>query len=430
MSTATTHIKTEKALVPALRFKEFKNVWDIVKLNDIMNLLTDFEANGSFAGVKENVTIYEEKEYAWYVRATDLEKQSSLDEVKYVDEHSYKFLKKTPLFGDELLVAKRGEIGKVYYYKKSEHPHATLAPNLYLLKLNELVEPYFIYSYFISYKGNKTLKRINASSTIGALYKDDVKALKLNIPQLPEQQKIASFLSAVDEKIQQLTKKKELLEQYKKGVMQKLFSGQLRFKDENGNPYPDWEEKTINQLFENVGGTALEKFSCETGSHKFISIGNYSTDGHYIDNGQRIDANEKSLTKLLNKGELVMVLNDKTKSGDIIGSTILIDEDDAYIYNQRSERLICNPIVQSKYAWTYLNSRKFRKEVFSVSQGGTQIYVNFPAIKQLIVLLPSLEEQQKIATYLSSIDTKIESVNNQITQTQTFKKGLLQQMFV
>src|SRR5690554_3200035 len=103
--------------VPQLRFQEFSDSYNYYVLNDVLDLLTDFESNGSFASVKENVNIYDDKNYAWYVRATDLENDSSLDKVKYVDEHSYKFLKKTPLFGNELLITKRGEIGKVYFFK-------------------------------------------------------------------------------------------------------------------------------------------------------------------------------------------------------------------------------------------------------------------------------------------------------------------------
>ncbi|MDA8895564.1 restriction endonuclease subunit S [Flavobacteriales bacterium] len=126
-----------------------------------------------------------------------------------------------------------------------------------------------------------------------------------------------------------------------------------------------------------------------------------------------------------------MVLNDKTKTGDIIGSTILIDENNKYIYNQRSERLICDTsIITPIYAWTFLNSKGFRRRLFSISQGGTQIYVNFSAVKTLLLFLPCVKEQQKIASFQNGIDKKIELVETQIQQSKTFKKGLLQQLFV
>lgn len=428
MSTAATHIETEKRsaepsrskLVPELRFKEFENVWDLIKLNDIMNLLTDFEANGSFAGVKENVTIHEEKEYAWYVRTTDLEKKSSLDEVKYVDEHSYKFLKKTPLFGDELLVAKRGEIGKVYYYKKSEHPYATLAPNLYLLKLNELAEPYFIYSYFIGYKGNKTLKRINASSTIGALYKDDVKALKLNLPSLPEQQKIASFLSAVDEKIQQLTKKKALLEQYKKGVMQQLFSGHLRFKDENGKSYPDWDWVGGNELFDNISD---KKHNSDL-PILAITQDQGAIPRELINYQMTVTEASVASYKVVQKGDFIISL--RTFQGGIEFSDYHGICSPAYnILRPSSEEV--DTTFYKFYLKTSFYIRQLQKNLEGIRDGKMISYKYFSEIK---IPFPSHPEQQKIATYLSSIDIKIEAVNTQITKTQSFKKGLLQQMFV
>ncbi|MDA8895563.1 restriction endonuclease subunit S [Flavobacteriales bacterium] len=287
--------------VPKLRFKEFRNRLSVLNLNDILSLLTDFEANGSFADVKSNVTVFDEKNYAWYVRATDLENNTSLKNVKYVDEHSYNFLKKTPLFGNELLITKRGEIGKVYFFEPKEKIRATVAPNMYLLNLKCNTESKYIYYYFKNNNGNKKLKRINASSTIGALYKDDVKSIKITLPTFPEQQKIASFLSAVDERIQKLERKKSLLEEYKKGVMRQLFSQEIRFKDANGNNYPDWEEKKLGEVFDNIGGTALENYFSDDGTHCVISIGNYRPDGSYYDNGQRIVLNEKTQPKLLDK---------------------------------------------------------------------------------------------------------------------------------
>ncbi len=200
----------------------------------------------------------------------------------------------------------------------------------------------------------------------------------------------------------------------------------LRFSGFSGG----WEERKLGDVINNIGGTALEKYVSQEGSHKFISIGNYSIDGKYIDNKQKIILNDKTKTKLLKRGDLVMILNDKTLSGDIIGSSILIDKNDTYIYNQRSERLIVNyEVATPNFLWALLNSRLFRKKVFKISQGGTQIYVNFPAVKKLKMNLPLLVEQQKIAEFLGSVDELIENLKEEKEFLKSYKKGIMQKIF-
>lgn len=189
----------------------------------------------------------------------------------------------------------------------------------------------------------------------------------------------------------------------------------------------DWEVVRFDKVFRSLGGTALEKFFKDDANYKVISIGNYSKSGKYIDNGQRIVLNEKTERKKLDKSDLVMVLNDKTSSGEIIGATIYIDEDDTYIYNQRSQRIIPLQGIYPIFAWWYLNGL-FRKRVFALSQGGTQIYVNFSSIEKQQLPLPPLPEQKKIAEILSTWDGAIESQQDLIKAKKELKKGLMQQL--
>lgn len=191
----------------------------------------------------------------------------------------------------------------------------------------------------------------------------------------------------------------------------------------------EWQVKKLGEVVDNVGGTALEKHVNPAGSHKFISIGNYSTDGRYTDNGQRIILNDKTITKLLNENDIAMVLNDKTASGDIIGSSILINENDRFIYNQRTERLVPRTTVSPRFLWLQLNSTSFRKKVFSIAQGGTQIYVNYPSVKKLQMTLPSKPEQEKIADFLTAVDERIAVGEKKLELLETYKRGVMQKIF-
>lgn len=208
--------------VPRIRFKGFTGDWEQHKVIDLLNLLTDFDANGSFADMAKNVNTFDGSGFAWYVRMTDLENPKPLDKLKYVDKLSYDFLRKTHLYGGELLMAKRGNIGEIYIFEPRTE-YATVAPNMYLLKLNEMVIPRFLYTFFISDEGQRQLIRLNASTTMGALYKDDVKNINVIMPKIGEQKKIAEHFSNLEYIITLHQRKLDQLQTMKKFMLQNMF---------------------------------------------------------------------------------------------------------------------------------------------------------------------------------------------------------------
>lgn len=265
-----------------------------------------------------------------------------------------------------------------------------------------------------------------------AINSSDLSCIEISFPSLPEQQKIASFLCAVDEKIQQLSRKKELLEQYKKGVMQQLFSGKLRFKDENGKDYADWEEKKLGEIA-NVSKLAGYEFT------KHII---YEDKGEIIAlRGLNIKKNKLDLNdvKYIDNSELSKLSRSKLYIDDLmftyvgtIGEVALINENDKYYLAPNVSRIRVNTkIITPNYILQYFNVSKFRNnEIEKFISSSSQPALSMENVRKFKIQVPSLPEQQKIANFLSSIDAKIESTSQQITQTQSFKKGLLQQMFV
>ena len=205
--------------------------WKKTRIKSVIKLLTDYDANGSFADISKNCKINTGEPYAWMVRATDLENKryGIIEGNNYCDFETYKYLSKSSLHENDILIAKRGDIGKSYLVPKCDSP-MTLAPNTYLLltKIDLIYNRYFFY-YLQSRGGIENLKILNKSTTLGALYKDDVKAMHIPLPPLPEQHSIASYLdtkcSEIDSLIALKRQKIESLNAYKKSVIYEAVTG-------------------------------------------------------------------------------------------------------------------------------------------------------------------------------------------------------------
>ena len=428
MSTETTHIETEKQLVPALRFKSFGDEW---KSKSFANLLLSSRLGGNYAN---NDTPNENP----LIKMGNLGRGNiSLKKVQYIEDEEVLDNKDLIQYGDLFFNTRNtlDLVGKVSIWR-NELPRAFYNSNLMFIKF----EDNFFMNYLLnSYEGIKGLRRLATGTTsVAAIYTKDLLKLKLTIASLPEQQKIASFLSAVDKKTQQLTKKKALLEDYKKGVMQQLFSGQLRFKDENGKAYPDWEEKRL--------GGIVEIMTDFVAAGSFESLRNNVTVYDELNHALYVRLTDlrhglkhKSL-KYVDKSSFEFLAKSNLYGGELLLANIGANVGDVYLmpFNIGHATIAPNMIVireninkfHSTYLFYHLNSHGGKKEINKAISGSGQPKLSKTDFKKLKLKLPSLFEQQKIATYLSGIDTKIESVNTKITQTQTFKKGLLQQLFV
>lgn len=257
------------------------------------------------------------------------------------------------------------------------------------------------------------------------LYFKNLKTLRIHLPTLPEQRKIAGFLGAVDERIAQVTRKKALLEDYKKGCMQQLFSQSIRFKDDQGNDFPDWEEKPLGDIAKVFDGTHQTPKYVDKGV-PFYSV-------------EHVTANSFSNTKFI--AEDVFIKENKrvvlerddillTRIGNI-GTARLIDWDVRASFYVSLALVKVDEPTNSKYLAQAFSFDDFQRELWHRT-----IHVAFPKkinlgeISKCVVRLPHPDEQQKIADFLSAIDTKIDLVAKELEQTKTFKKGLLQQMFV
>lgn len=397
----TTTKTTDKILVPELRFKEFEGEWEesALKNEAIINPRAK-ELPEKFVYIDlESVTkgiLVKEEEICIMNAPSRAQRLLDKDDVLYQTVRPYQ---KNNLYFDRVgnYVASTG-----------------------YAQIRAKGDSKYLFQFLHTTSFVNVVNRWSTGTSYPAISPSELVKIPFAFPSLPEQQKIASFLSAVDKKIQQLTQKKTLLAQYKKGAMQQLFSGKLRFKQEDGSEYPDWEFLRGNELFDNISD---KKHNSDL-PILAITQDQGAIPRDLINYKMTVTQASVASYKVVQKGDFVISL--RTFQGGIEFSEYHGICSPAYIILRPSSEQVSRTFYKY-YLKTSNYIKQLQKNLEGIRDGKMISYKYFSEIK---IPFPSLTEQQKIATYLSNIDNKIESINQQIAQTQSFKKGLLQKMFV
>lgn len=404
--------------IPKLRFKEFRGKWEKSPLGHYFSFKNGINATKEQYG----------KGYK-FINVLDIINNNIITHEKIigsVDVSESIFNKNIVEYGDILFQRSsevREEAGQSNVYLDKEKP-ATFGGFVIRGKAKRKYYPEFVH-YML--KTNIARKEITTKSNGSTRYnvgQETLSEVNIYIPSISEQQKIASFLTSVDKKIELLTQKEKLLKDYKKGIMQKIFSQEIRFKADNGSEFPDWVETTVKSFM--VERNIKKPKSLEYPLMSFVAYKGVIEKGDRYNREFLVNDGDNKKYKQTEYGDFIYSSNN-LETGSIglnkYGSATI-----SPVYSIFQIKDSCN----YEFVSTLLVSRSFICKMVKFRQGVVygQWRIHESDFLKIKVRLPCLEEQTKIANFLSAIDSKIEQVTKQLEYTKEFKKGLLQQMFV
>ncbi|EJL6506609.1 restriction endonuclease subunit S [Vibrio cholerae] len=406
-------------LKPNIRFSKFDGDFKKIKLGKLASKVGSGSTpkGGSSTYVSIGIPL---------IRSQNV-KDGYLDETDFVkiDLNTHSKMKSSHVYPNDVLLNITGaSIGRScvvpkHFIEGNVNQHVCIIRP----KNKELVSTYLNY-YLSSKYGQKQINISQAGGGREGLNFEAIRGFNIPITSDTEQQKIADFLTAVDTKINQLTEKHRLLKEYKKGVMQQIFSQQLRFKDKDGKTFPEWKEYAFSDfLVSKIRKTPKPK-------EHYLSLG-VRSHVRGIFHKPNFAPEDIALDELyaVKKDDLIVNITFAWEGAIAIASH---DDDGGLV----SHRFPTFEFKRSKAIPEYfvhiIQDPKLRYILQNISPGGAgrNRVLNKKDFMCIQWSMPSVQEQQKIAQFLQALDSKIAAVSEQIEQTKQFKKGLLQQMFV
>lgn len=395
--------KTKHTKKPKLRFHGFSGEWEEKKLGEVATFL-----DNKRIPLEKTDRMKRQGQYPYY---------GASGIIDYVDEY---------LFDGEFILL--GEDGANIILRSS--PLAFLAKGRFWVNnhAHVLQSNGASNAFLATYLETLRYDKYNTGTAQPKLNVDACKKIKINVPTPVEQQKIADFLGSVDSLIESLNAQKTALETYKRGMMQKVFSQQIRFKDENGKNFSGWKKVELGNVVTFLKGKGISKDEViENGKNECIRYGELYTDyGEVITEIKSktdIPANESVLSV---KGDILIPSSGETVIDIATVSCVNVDGvllgGDLNILRPKQE--------QNGAFFAYYLSNFQNINIARLAQGNSVVHLYASHLKTLKIELPSFPEQEKIADFLISLDNLIESKQEQVTKAEQWKKGLMQKMFV
>ncbi|QQN88742.1 restriction endonuclease subunit S [Acinetobacter variabilis] len=413
---------------PKLRFKEFNGDWTNKKIGDIAAKV------GSGSTPRGGAEAYTDTGII-FIRSQNVNNDRLLlDDTVYIPESTHLKMSGSKVVANDILLNITGaSIGRSCVVP-SDFTEANVNQHVCIIRTpND--DPVFVQSFLSSENGQNSIQSKQAGGGREGLNFQAIRSIDFHFPPSKEEQtKIASFLSNVDEKISQLTQKHALLSQYKQGMMQKLFSQEIRFKADDGSEFGEWgnlkifdlaKDKTLNN------GVFNDQNKVGKG-YKLINVLDMYIHRDIDESRLKLlDLSKKEFeTNKVYYGDIFFTRSSLVKEG-IAFSNVYLGNSNDVTYDGHLIKLTPDLDRVSPIFLNYvLKTNAVRKQLIKGGKTATMTTIGQQEVGNTMVPLPCLEEQTKIANFLSAIDQKIEVVAQQIEQAKQWKKGLLQQMFV
>ena len=394
----------------------------MARLGDICEKVTDYVASGSFAALKENVLITNEENYAIMVKTADFS-NGFTKALTYTDKRGYDFLKNSNLFGGELILSNIGSIGKVFKVPYLDRP-MTLASNTVMIKTATPELTDYLYYYFLSPAGYKSLLSISSGTSMLKFNKTELKKLEIPIPDIDKQRRIIAVMDKASNLIslrkQQLAKLDELV----KARFVELFG------DPKSNPY----SYPIGQLSEHIefltsGSRGWAQYCVDNGSEWFITIKNVKDCRISIDNMQPINAPdnaEAKRTKVQEGDLLISITADLGRTGVV---TKEIADHGAYINQHLTCIRLNKEILNPLYVAFFMESPAGKEQFESKNQSAVKAGLNFNSINSLRLLVPPMDEQSAFVEFVHQVDKSKVAVQKALDKAQLLFDSLMQKYF-